>query len=418
MFTPLAVLVGKALRFVLRLRGGGSAVPGRIALMIQPKFLQKTLGRMSSGIYFVSGSNGKSTTTAMLVKVLREHGLRVLTNPAGGNLPQGLASALLADVNWLGRLQHDVAILEVDEAYGKLIAAKVAPNGLLLTNIQLDQLNRFHSPEEVFDYLDDLAKLTTDLIVVNGSDANTERLALKHASRLNSQGVYLSAKALKSAAHGILAAPDFSKNDSDLRVAATLESAKGVKASIVLRDKPFAVTLPAPGLHYAVDSALAIAFAAQILGKNFSESIAAKAISELPAVYGRGEIIETHGQRLEIIMMKNLPSLQANLDALTSSPKRVWISVDEGTPDPSWIYDIDLGQISHVDVISGTKTFQWATRLAYEGIKYGKLIESESAALEYFLGLPGVEKTAIVNYEQMMWLRKKLGLLDLEGGNG
>jgi UDP-N-acetylmuramate-alanine ligase len=99
--TPLAVLVGKALRFVLRLRGGGSAIPGRIALMIQPKFLQKTLGRMSKGIYFVSGSNGKSTTTSMLVAILRAQGLKVLSNPAGGNLPQGLASALLADVNLL-----------------------------------------------------------------------------------------------------------------------------------------------------------------------------------------------------------------------------------------------------------------------------------------------------------------------------
>ncbi len=418
MLTPLAVLVGKALRFVLRLRGGGSAVPGRIALMIQPKFLQKTLGRMSSGIYFVSGSNGKSTTTAMLVRVLREHGLRVLSNPAGGNLPQGLASALLADVNLLGKLQHDVAILEVDEAYGKLIAAKVAPNGLLLTNIQLDQLNRFHSPEEVFDYLDDLATLTTDLIMVNGSDRNTERLALKHSQRLSAHGVYLSQKALKSAAHGILAAPDFSNDDSNLKLAATLETAKGTKATISLGAKPFAITLPAPGLHYAVDAALAIAFAKQILVEKFSETMAAKAISSLPAVYGRGEIIETRGQKLEIIMMKNLPSLQANLDALDVSPKRVWISVDEGTPDPSWIYDIDLGKLSKVDVISGTKTYQWATRLAYEGIKFGKLIESESDALEYFLGLPGDEKTAIVNYEQMMWLRKKLGLLDLEGGNG
>jgi hypothetical protein len=106
------------------------------------------------------------------------------------------------------------------------------------------------------------------------------------------------------------------------------------------------------------------------------------------------------------------------LDALAGPPKKVWISVDEGTPDPSWIYDIDLSNIDHVDVISGTKTYQWATRLAYEGIAHGKLIESENEALEYFLGLPGAEKTAIVNYEQMMWLRKKLGLLDMEGGNG
>ena len=418
MLTTLAVLVGKASRFILRLRGGGSAVPGRLALLIQPRFLQKTLGRISSGIYFVSGSNGKSTTTAMLVRVLREHGLKVLTNPAGGNLPQGLASALLADVTLFGKLKHDVAVLEVDEAYGKLIAAKVAPNGLLLTNIQLDQLNRFHSPEDVFVYLDQLADMTTDFLVVNGSDPNTERLGLGHRGRLKVSGVYASKRAQKTASHGILAAPNFNNDSGNLEEFVSLESTTGRQAKIAIDGKTFSVQLPAPGLHYAVDAALAVGMAKQIAGDNFDGSIAAKAISGLQAVYGRGEILEFQGQKLEIIMMKNLPSLQANLDALEAPVKKVWISVDEGTPDPSWIYDIDLSKLESVAVVSGTKTYQWATRLAFEEIPVGKLIEDEAEALEYFLKLPGVEKTAIVNYEQMMWLRKRLGFLDLEGSDG
>lgn len=417
MLTPLAVLVGRLFRFVLKLLGGGSALPGGVALKIQPKFLQKTLGRMASGIYFVTGSNGKSTTTAMLVRILRAHGLKVLTNPTGGNLPQGLASALLANVSLFGNLKHDIAVLEVDEAYGKLIAAKVAPNGLLVTNIQLDQLNRFHSPEEVFEYLNDLANLTTDFLVVNGSDANTERLALEQSIRLRTAGVYVSTKALKSAAHGILAAPSFEKDLGDLTVVSRLLSAKGIKATVQVENENIDLALPAPGLHYAVDAALATGFAKEILGVKFKHSMVVEAFQDLRAVYGRGEVIEYGDQQIEIIMMKNLPSLQANLDAISEAPKKVWISVDEGTPDPSWIYDIDLSNINHVDVISGTKTYQWATRLAYEGISHGKLIESEAEALEYFLGLPGNEKTAIVNYEQMMWLRKKMGLLDLEGGN-
>lgn len=415
---PLAILVGKALRFVLRLRGGGSAVPGRAALIIDPSFLQKTLGRMGKGIYFVSGSNGKSTTTAMLVKVLRQHGLKVLTNPAGGNLPQGLASALLADVNWRGKLEHDLAVLEVDEAYGKLIAQKVAPNGLLLTNLQFDQLNRFHSPEDVFEYLNDLAKLTTEVLVVNGADANTERLAKLHASRLQTSGVYVSEQALSSAAHGILAAPSFHEDNSNLPSSATLLGVSGKRAQISVANQVVDVSLPSAGLHYGVDAALAIGMAAKVLGTEFELEKAAAGIGELAAVYGRGEVIEYQGQIIEIIMMKNLPSLQANLDALTEAPKTVWISVDEGTPDPSWIYDIDLGKLQHVNVISGTKTYQWATRLAYQGLSFGELIEDESKALEHFLALPGKHKTAVVNYEQMMWLRKKLGLLDIEGGNG
>ena len=416
--TPLAVLVGWAFRFVLRLRGGGSSVPGRVALFIEPKFLQKTLGRMAKGIYFVSGSNGKSTTTSMLVAVLRMHGLKVLTNPAGGNIPQGLASALLADVNLFGKLEHDVAVIEVDEAYGKLIARKVAPNGLLITNLQFDQLNRFHSPDEVFEHLNDLANLTKDFVVVNGSDSNTERLAFGQKHRLDSSGVYVSESAVGTSAHGLLSAPSFERENHELPNQASLISTSGLTAKISVGSETATVPIPAAGLHYAVDAALAFGMANKILGPDFDLQKASGAMTGFGPVYGRGEVIEHQGQRLRIIMMKNLPSLQANLDALEASPARVWISVDEGTPDPSWIYDIDLTNLSHADVVSGTKTYQWATRLAYEGKPFGKLIENEEEALDFFLSLPGKDKTAIINYEQMMWLRKRLGLLDLEGSNG
>ena len=402
--TPLAVLVGWAFRFVLRLRGGGSSVPGRVALFIEPKFLQKTLGRMAKGIYFVSGSNGKSTTTSMLVAVLRMHGLKVLTNPAGGNIPQGLASALLADVNLFGKLEHDVAVIEVDEAYGKLIARKVAPNGLLITNLQFDQLNRFHSPDEVFEHLNDLANLTKDFVVVNGSDSNTERLAFGQKHRLDSSGVYVSESAVGTSAHGLLSAPSFERENHELPNQASLISTSGLTATISVGSEKATVPIPAAGLHYAVDAALAFGMANKILGPDFDLQKASRAMTGFGPVYGRGEVIEHKGQRLRIIMMKNLPSLQANLDALEASPAMVWISVDEGTPDPSWIYDIDLTNLSHADVVSGTKTYQWATRLAYEGKPFGKLIENEEEALDFFLSLPGKDKTAIINYEQMLSL--------------
>jgi UDP-N-acetylmuramyl tripeptide synthase len=172
------------------------------------------------------------------------------------------------------------------------------------------------------------------------------------------------------------------------------------------------------GLHYAVDAALATGMAAEILGSDLKSPLVASAFDKMIPVYGRGERIEYQGQSIEIIMMKNFPSLQANLDSLQESPSTVWISVDEGTPDPSWIYDIDLGLLQHADIISGTKTYQWATRLAYQGLPYGELVEDEEQALKKFLALPGTKKTAVINYEQMMWLRKRLGLLDIEGSDG
>jgi hypothetical protein len=110
--------------------------------------------------------------------------------------------------------------------------------------------------------------------------------------------------------------------------------------------------------------------------------------------------------------------MQVNLDALDSPPEQVLVAVDEGTPDPSWVYGTDLSKIRHVDVITGTKCWQFATRFAYEGIGVDAVVPELGPALERFLALPRPEtgrKTLVVNYEQMMLIRKQLGYLELEG---
>ncbi len=98
-----AFVVAKLLRFLTRLRGGGSAFPGLVLLRLRPQVLAETLGDLRLGRVFVSGSNGKSTTTTMITSLLRAHGLNVFSNPAGGNLPQGLASAVVGQASISGR---------------------------------------------------------------------------------------------------------------------------------------------------------------------------------------------------------------------------------------------------------------------------------------------------------------------------
>lgn len=145
-----ALLISRIARVATRLRGGGSAFPGWILLRLVPDVLARTLGSVPGGVIFVTGSNGKSTTTTMVSAVLAEHGVRVFTNPAGGNLPQGLASAVVAQCSLFGRVRADVAVLEVDEAYGPQIAELLRPDWVVVTNLQVDQLNRFGEPENVY----------------------------------------------------------------------------------------------------------------------------------------------------------------------------------------------------------------------------------------------------------------------------
>lgn len=441
MRTALAVLAGRLVRVVARLRGGGSAMPGRVALLIAPRFAARAVASLPLGVVFVSGSNGKSTTTHMLVRVLRAHGVRVFTNPSGANLPQGVASALLAEVPLSGRLAADIAVLEVDEAYGPRLAAVLQPHSVLLVNVQVDQLNRFHEPDRVVRMLAAIADRADRHLVVNGDDHNLRAIAaaarggarptafrldpvllagspwLAHGDNPALAGSGTGTGAGTGAGAGVDAG-----TGADLADTVIVTASAGTTATLAVDGRALPVVLPARGLHYAVDAAAAVAMAHELLGARFRPDQAAAGLATMQAVFGRGEVLRSgagpDAEQIELLMMKNPPSLQVNLDALAEPPEQLLVAVDEGTPDPSWIYGTDFAAIDHVDVLTGTKCWQLATRFAYGDIPVTTVEPDLGRALAAFLALPRPargRKTMLVNYEQMMLVRRQLGHLELEG---
>lgn len=420
MLLRLAVAVGRLVRAVARIRGGGSAFPGLVAQKIDPLFLEHTIGRIPGGVVFITGSNGKSTTTAMAVAVCRAHGLRVFTNPAGSNLPQGLASAVLADARLSGKIVADIAILEVDEAYGPMISARLTPDYLLVTNLQLDQLNRFGEPERVWDMMRTVALRTTKELIVN--DAEPALLALGEglATSVTTQTISVAEDLRKKYPEGLSQATlgDDRGNVAPRTTPCLVLSQRGADTATVEEPggQSHTVALPAPGLHWGIDATLALALAKRLLAAQWSWQRATEAFRQLPPVWGRAETVHYSGRDFDLLMQKNLPSMQVNLQTVLETPATVWVAVDEGTPDPSWIYDLHLGPIHKVDVLSGSKAWQWATFLTYRGIEVGEMIEDTRQAMDYLaqVGPAGTPVTAIVNYEQMMSMRRIAGLRDLE----
>jgi len=376
---------------------------------------------MPLGVVFVSGSNGKSTTTHMLVSILRAHGLSVFSNPTGANLPQGIASAMLASVPLSGRLSHDVAVLEVDEAYGEQLAKQLAPHSVLLINVQVDQLNRFYEPARVTGMLESFARVATGHLVINADDHNLVDLAARLAGGLAAQSAFAAAPELLAAGPAWLARgdnPALAQAAERAHANVVVESLAGRSAVLSIRGEELDIELPARGLHYAVDAAAAAAMAAALLGDDLKVASVASGLKSMDAVYGRGEIVQSRGEDIEMITMKNPPSLQVNLDYLDNQLEQIFVAVDEGTPDPSWIYGSDLSRLGHVDVLTGTKAWQLATRFAYSEIPVHVVEPDLAPALRAFLALPAPSvgmKTMIVNYEQMMLIRKQLGYLELEG---
>ena len=413
----LAILIGRLVRSLARARGGGSALPGRIARVLEPRFLSRTIGDVGT-VVFVTGSNGKSTTTGMVVAILRAHGLKVFTNPAGSNLPQGLASAVLADVNAGGRLDADVAILEVDEAYGPQISRELTPDHLVVTNLQVDQLNRFGEPERVWEMMNTVAQRTRTSLTINARESALLSLGNELPASATVRTIDVSQEVIDSHPFGLVEAQIHTEPyPHQPGVSLTLSGVEGVSATVSDGSgQTHSFTLPGEGLHYAVDAALALS-TAQLLSSHFSWDVATAALSSMPPVYGRGEVVEFEGRDFQLIMQKNLPSMQVNLRSITTAPHTVWVAVDEGTPDPSWLFDLDLGPISRVDVLTGSKAWQWATFLGYRGVEVGEVIPETRKAMQVLAAHDqGQPVTAIVNYEQMMKIRRIAGYLDLEGG--
>ena len=422
-FVP--VVLGKAVRALAKLRGGGSAFPGYVTTKLAPRFLEDVTGQFEYGIVYVLGSNGKSTTTHMLTEVLRGHGLTVFTNPSGANLPQGIASSILAESSVLGRLDADIGVLEVDEAFALEFAATVPPSTVLVLNTQVDQLYRFYETERVADMMLDTAQQAKLHIVTNREDPYLSKIARRYPDGDATTGpdiTYFGAseELIAQAPHGLFNAKDYrdaAVEPQQHRALAELLATDRTGATIDVAGQVIDVTLPAKGLHYGIDAAAALATAAVILGGRFDAASSAAAFAAMKPAYGRGELLDFGNEQVEFVMFKNAASLQLNLDALPEPPEQVLLAIDEGTPDISWIYDIDFSALDHVDVITGAKAWQIAVRLEHEGFTIGAVEPDLKKAIEIMRSLPKPStglKTWIVNYEIMMLARKQIGFLELE----
>ena len=155
MLRVLAVGIGRILRILIRLirRGGGSAFPGTVASLIAPNLLRDAISSAKKGLVVVSGSSGKSSTTQLLVALLRAHGYKVFTNPSTANIKQGLYAAILQFGDFRGRIDADFVVLEWDEGHGAALVESLRPRLAVLTNVYSDQLDRFVDPELVVEKL-------------------------------------------------------------------------------------------------------------------------------------------------------------------------------------------------------------------------------------------------------------------------
>ena len=101
----LVALLSKILGLVGKILGGGTDMPGKIALRLYPHILKKI--RCSGTVIAVTGSNGKTTTSNLIAHALRENQYSVVNNTTGSNLTSGITSALLGACSLTGKVKAD-----------------------------------------------------------------------------------------------------------------------------------------------------------------------------------------------------------------------------------------------------------------------------------------------------------------------
>ena len=173
----LAIAVCKLARFVGKLVGKGSSMPGKFALKVCPDILARV--QLPEHIIAVTGSNGKTSTVEMIAAILRADGKNVIYNQEGSNQIEGVTTLILTHATLRGRVRADVLLLESDERYARYSFRYFHPTEFVITNLYRDQLTRNGHPEWVYDAIKHAVSPETTL-VLNADDPLVSCFAKDH----------------------------------------------------------------------------------------------------------------------------------------------------------------------------------------------------------------------------------------------
>lgn len=165
----IAKLAGKSSYWFLHnVLKGGTSFPGKLAMKLDPNILNALANDYETII--VTGTNGKTMTTALIVEALQEKYGDVLTNPSGSNMQQGIVTAFLAHKS--SSSKRRIAVLEVDEANVKMVTKLVQPSVFVLTNIFRDQMDRYGEIYTTYEKIVEGIKLAPDATIIANGDAS------------------------------------------------------------------------------------------------------------------------------------------------------------------------------------------------------------------------------------------------------
>ena len=427
----LSTVIGKSVRAVAKLRGGGSAFPGLVVERLDPGYMGRVLGRLPQGIVVVSGTNGKTTTTKMIVEMLEDQGLKVFTNRTGSNYSRGVIAAAIQECSITGKLDADIAVLELDEAHAMYFIERVKPRHTLLLNVLRDQLDRYGEIDTTARLLQRIADATTEGLVVNREDrlvaAIGERTKSRGGVEVRSFGLsdeLLSMFPSDDDFHaGITPSTEVRQADA---ADVTLVEIGDHQAVFEIDGERYGTPLQLEGLYNTFNAAAALSTVRMVVqgaeGMERSNERLIASLAEVRPAFGRGERLELDGQPLDLVLVKNPAGFRLALASFDAEGVDAMIVINDEYADGrdmSWLWDVDFASLAAggVETVAGTRAWDMALRLEHDDVAYGAVEEDLGKALAAFRSRTMQGSAAsrprriFCTYTAMLGLRRRLGAL-------
>lgn len=432
-----ARLTGSASRL---LGFGGTSLPGKVLLRLQPRALSAFAATLSEGVALISATNGKTTTASLAKGILERSGVSVVGNSSGANMAGGIAAALLE------RRDAQFGLFEVDELWLPKVLAALSPRVVVLSNLLRDQLDRYGELELIAKrWQDALAKSPAQLVLC-ADDPLIASLGEAAAHPPLFFGLEDPAVATNAAVHAV-DARHCRRCGEPLRfdryfiahlghyrcdrcgferprpqIAAQEVELAGLAGSSFLLTTPTGaarVRLTVPGL-YNVYNALAAAALSYSIGTQL-ETIAA-ALGDASPAFGRAERIAVGGREVVILLIKNPAGATEVVRTLALEPGRLDLlfvlndRIADGR-DVSWIWDAELEPLAEKVgslTCAGTRAEELALRLKYAGVATSRIVAittdlSQAVDAAVAAGDRNRPLFALPTYTAMLELRKLLG---------
>ncbi len=420
--------IGKSVSKISKLlnRGNGSTWPGHIALKGNPNFIKEILSQSPTKIIIVAGTNGKTTTSALLRKGLESNGKSILQNASGANLLNGVASTILLNTNNQGKLTQDFAIFEVDENVLPLVLKQISPDYLVLLNLFRDQLDRYgeiHTIAEKWKNAIDTLPEKTKLIL-NADDpqiATIPEFLKTNKQNAHYFGLQSNKKGTVQHSADSIFCPKCGNNLTfDSVTFSHLGNWHCNKCG--LKHPKTEITTnafyPLTGTYnkYNVNAAVLV-----LKHIGLSDTEINDAFSNFSAAFGRQEIISYQGKKVQLFLSKNPTSFnQSYVTIQELRGQTILLVLNDRIPDGhdiSWIWDTDLPEIQSFKkiLVAGDRVYDMALRMKYElGIKNyenkTETFEDLKEAVNAGIANLSPNKTLYIlpNYSAMLDVRKIL----------